>query len=161
MSKQPPAYQTPPDLPADARIAIVAARYNGHIVDELLAGCLARLTELGLPDTHVQVHRVPGAFELPVTAKLLARTGAFSAIICLGCVIRGQTAHFEHVAGQAARGIQDVALSEAMPVIFAVLTTETEQQALDRAGGAHGHAGRSAAEAALEMIALCDRIGRA
>jgi 6,7-dimethyl-8-ribityllumazine synthase len=141
-------------LPADARVAVVAARFNGHITDELLAGCVRRLDELGLTREHVEVHRVPGAFELPVAARVLAQTKRFSAVICLGCVVRGDTPHFDYVAGECARGIQQVALLESLPVIFGVLTTNTEQQALDRAGGSHSHAGRNAADAAAEMIAM-------
>ena len=145
-------------VPADARVGIVAARFNSTIVDELLAGCLRRLRELGLEESRVETHRVPGAFELPVAAQTMGRTGRFSAIICLGAVIRGDTPHFDYVAGEAARGIQQVALSENLPVIFGVLTTNTEQQAIDRIGGSHGHAGERAAEAAVEMIALCRAI---
>jgi 6,7-dimethyl-8-ribityllumazine synthase len=156
MSTQAPAF-VPSDVPPDARVAIVAARFNAPIVDELLAGCLRRLNELDVTEDRVEVHRVPGAFELPVAAKVLARTGRFRAVICLGCVIRGDTPHFDYVAGEAARGIQQVAISESLPVIFGVLTTNTEQQALDRVGGSHGHAGERAAEAALEMIAMVQR----
>ncbi len=145
------------DLPPDARVAVVAARFNGKIVDELLSGCLRRLKQLGLPDDRVETHRVPGAFELPVAAKVLAQTSRFSAIICLGCVVRGDTPHFDYVAGEAARGIQQVAVSEGLPVIFGVLTTNTEQQALDRVGGRHGHAGERAAEAAVEMVSMVAR----
>lgn len=147
-------------FPPDARVAVVAARFNAHIVDELLGGCLRRLGELGLPDDRIDVYRVPGAFELPVAAKVLAETGRFAAIVCLGCVVRGDTPHFDYVAGEAARGIQQVAVTEALPVIFGVLTTNTEQQARDRIGGPHGHAGERAAEAALEMIAMVDRARR-
>jgi 6,7-dimethyl-8-ribityllumazine synthase len=143
-------------LPADARVAVVAARFNGHITDELLAGCVRRLDELGLTREHVEVHRVPGAFELPVAARVLAQTKRFSAVICLGCVVRGDTPHFDYVAGECARGIQQVALLESLPVIFGVLTTNTEQQALDRVGGSHSHAGRNAADAAAEMIAMVE-----
>jgi len=157
MSTQAPAF-IPSDIPADVRIGIVAARFNAEIVDELLAGCLRRLASLGLADDRLHVERVPGAFELPVAAKLMARTRKYAAVICLGCVVRGDTPHFDYVAGEAARGIQDVALSEALPVIFGVLTTNTHQQALDRIGGAHGHAGERAAEAALDMIALSRRV---
>jgi 6,7-dimethyl-8-ribityllumazine synthase len=142
------------ELPDDARVAVVAARFNAHITDELLAGCVRRLGELGLTHEHVEVHRVPGAFELPVAARVLAQTKRFSAVICLGCVVRGDTPHFDFVAGECARGIQQVALTECLPVIFGVLTTNTEQQALDRIGGSHGHAGRNAADAAAEMIAM-------
>lgn len=145
------------DLPADTHVAIVAARFNARIVDELLSGCLRRLGELGVGSREVEIFRVPGAFELPLAAKVMARTKRFAAVICLGCVVRGDTPHFDYVAGECARGIADVALSECLPVIFGVLTTETEQQALDRTGGAHGHAGERAAEAACEMIALLGR----
>src|SRR5205814_437637 len=116
--------------------------------DELLAGCVRRLMELGVEDDRIEVYRVPGAFELPVAAQVLAESGEYNAVICLGCVIRGDTPHFDYVAGEAARGIQDVAIRNSLPVIFGVLTTETEQQARDRIGGAHGHAGERAAEAA-------------
>lgn len=159
MSTHAPAFQ-PADLPPDARFAVVAARFNAHIVDELLSGCLRRLTELKVDDTRVEVHRVPGAFELPVAAKLLARTKRFKAVICLGCVIRGDTPHFEYVAGEAARGIQLVAVEEQLPVIFGVLTCNTEEQARARAGGAHGHAGERAAEAAAEMVVLAKRVSQ-
>jgi 6,7-dimethyl-8-ribityllumazine synthase len=159
MSKDSPAFVAA-DVPPDAHVAVVAARFNGRIVDELLSGCVARLAELGVGETRVSVHRVPGAFELPVAAKALAVTKSFQAVICLGCVIRGDTPHFDYVAGEAARGIQQVAVETGVPVIFGVLTTETEQQALDRAGGSHSHAGRNSAEAALEMLALVDRIRR-
>jgi 6,7-dimethyl-8-ribityllumazine synthase len=140
-------------IPADACIAIAAARFNGGIVAELLAGCLGRLKALGVEEDRISVHYVPGAFELPLAAKLLAASREFSAVICLGCVIRGQTPHFDFVAGECARGIQDVALAESLPVIFGVLTTETEQQAKDRLG-----AGERAADAAAEMIALRARL---
>ena len=128
---------------------MIAARFNEHIVDELLRGCIARLTELGFASSKVQIHRVPGDFELPVAAKLAGKTGKFAAIICLGAVIRGDTPHFDFVAGQAARGIQQVAIELALPVIFGVLTTDNEEQAIKRLS-----AGRHPADAAVEMIAL-------
>ena len=142
------------NLPPGVRVGVVAARFNAPIVDELLRGCVERLHERGLAAADVDVHRVPGAFELPVAAKLLADSGRCAAVICLGCVVRGDTPHFDYVAGEAARGIQHVAITTGVPVIFGVLTTNTEQQALDRAGGAHSHAGVNAADAAVEMIAL-------
>ena len=153
MSRKSPTPQTT-EFPPDARLAIVAARFNEQIVDELLAGCLRRIAQLGLDESRVDLHRVPGAFELPLAAKLLARTKRFNAVICLGCVIRGDTPHFDYVAGECARGIQRVALDEAVPVIFGVLTTNTEEQARQRTGGSLGHAGERAADAAAEMIAL-------
>ncbi len=157
MSTNAPAL-TSVRIPANAAVAVVAARFNGAIVETLLSGCLRRLKELGLSDDLLEVHRVPGAFELPLAAKVLASTRRFSAVICLGCVIRGETPHFDYVAGECARGIQRVALDESLPVIFGVLTTETEQQSLDRAGGVHGHAGERAADAAAEMIALVAQV---
>jgi 6,7-dimethyl-8-ribityllumazine synthase len=153
MSQHRPA-STAVQLPPGTRVAIVAARFNETIVDRLLDGCVARLRALGLGERGLCVERVPGAFELPLAAKWLAETGDFAAVICLGCVIRGETAHFEHVATQAASGILQTALTSGFPVIFGVLTTETEQQAMDRSGGEHSHAGESAADAAAEMIAL-------
>ena len=140
------------DLPSDVRVAVVAARFNAHLTDELLAGCKRKLAELGLDGERVETFRVPGAFELPVMAKVLATTKRFAAVICLGAVVRGDTPHFDYVAGEAARGCQQVACAEGLPVIFGVLTTNTEQQARDRIGGSHGHAGERAAEAAAEMI---------
>jgi 6,7-dimethyl-8-ribityllumazine synthase len=160
MSTQAPASLSDLQLPANVRVAVVAARFNGDIVDELLVGCLRRLKELGVGENRVYVDRVPGAFELPVAAKLLAQR-RFHAIVCLGAVVRGDTPHFDYVAGECARGIQQVAVSEAVPVIFGVLTTNTHQQALDRIGGTHGHAGERAAEAAVEMIALASRVAKA
>lgn len=148
MSKKPPAARKG-KVSASAKIAVIAARFNQQIVDELLQGCVGRLAELGIDSSKVQIHRVPGAFELPVAAKLAGQTGKFAAVICLGAVIRGDTPHFDFVAGEAARGIQQVAIELGLPVIFGVLTTNTEEQARQRLG-----AGRRAAEAAVEMLAL-------
>ncbi|MGA2582585.1 MAG: 6,7-dimethyl-8-ribityllumazine synthase [Tepidisphaeraceae bacterium] len=145
-------------IPKSTRIAVIAARFNSDIVDELLRGCVHRLTEIGLPASRIAVHHVPGAFELPVAAKVLAKRKKFSAIICLGAVIRGETPHFDFVAGEAARGIAQVAIKHTLPVIFGVLTTDTREQAQARAGGSHGHAGIRAADAAVEMIEFMARI---
>ncbi|HEX4124378.1 MAG TPA: 6,7-dimethyl-8-ribityllumazine synthase [Tepidisphaeraceae bacterium] len=148
-------------LPPKCRIAIVAARFNQKIVDNLLAGCQKRLLEIGMKESHITIERVPGAMELPVAAQALARTRRYAAIICLGCVIRGDTPHFDYVAGQSAAGIARVALDESSPVIFGVLTTNTIQQALQRIGpptSKHGHAGQRAADAAVEMIAVFHRL---
>ena len=140
------------------RVAIAAARFNADLVDELLSGCMRRLGELGVSEDRVEIVRVPGAFELPVAAKAFAQTGRFAAVICLGAVVRGDTPHFDFVAGEAARGIQDVAVWEDLPVIFGVLTTNTHEQAVERTGGKHGHAGERAAEAAVEMIGVLNSI---
>src|SRR5580693_8221196 len=131
MSIEPPELDEQ-DIPSSARVAVIAARFNQSIVDELLRGCVSQLAALGLTEPRVEVYRVPGAFELPVAAKLAAQSGRFAASICLGAVIRGDTPHFDYVAGEAAAGIQRVAVDEAIPVIFGVLTTNTREQAQER-----------------------------
>ena len=142
------------DIPGDTRIAIAAARWNDDLVAPLVHGCTQRLIELGVDALRVDLHRVPGAFELPLAAKWLAGTKRYRAVICIGAVVRGDTPHFDFVAGECARGVARVSLDEGLPVIFGVLTTNTQQQAIDRTGGSAGHAGKAAAEAAVEMIAL-------
>jgi len=134
------------------RVAVVVSRYNELVTERLLDGARARLTELGVDATTVDVVWVPGAFELPLAAAAAAATGRYRAIVALGCVIRGETAHFDYVAGEAARGLQSVALSYRLPLGFGVLTTETFEQAMDRAGGAAGNKGAEAAETALRMV---------
>ena len=141
---------------AGARVGIVAARFNAGITDRLLEGALAVLGRHGLPEPTVV--RVPGAFEIPLTAKRLAAARDVEAVIALGAVVRGETPHFDHVAGACARGAMRAGLDEGVPVIFGVLTTEDEAQAKARAGGAHGHKGEEAARAALEMITLFRRL---
>jgi 6,7-dimethyl-8-ribityllumazine synthase len=142
------------DRPGDARFAVVAARFNERISKRLLSGALRALSSGGVPDDAVEVHWVPGSFELPQAADCLARTGRYAAIVCVGCVIKGETPHFDFVAGQAAAGIQRVALDTGVPTTFGVITSLTEEQALARAGGAVGNRGQEAAEAALEMVAF-------
>jgi 6,7-dimethyl-8-ribityllumazine synthase len=146
------------EFPPGVRVGVIAARFNAGIVDELISGCTRRLKELGLDAERYDVHRVPGAFELPVAAQTLAKSGRVAAVICLGCVVRGDTPHFDYVAGEAARGITQAALNTGVPIIFGVLTTNTEEQARDRAGGKHGHAGERAADAAAEMVAVLGRM---
>ena len=159
MSTQAPAF-IPQDVPLDARVGIAAARFNEKLVNELLAGCQRRLAELGVDERRVEIYRVPGAFELPLAAKAMAQTKRFKAVVCLGAVVRGETPHFDYVAGQCAAGVAQVSLTEKLPIIFGVLTTNTEQQAWDRCGGTHGHAGIQAAEAALEMIVTLRKVER-
>ena len=137
-----------------ARFAIVAARFNAVITDALLEAALSTLAEHGVPEDHVSVVQVPGAFEIPITAKRLAASGRYEAIIALGAVVRGGTPHFEYVAGECARGVSRVALEEDVPVIFGVLTTDTDEQARERAGGKQGNKGFEAAIAGLEMVTL-------
>lgn len=139
------------------RIGVIASRFNSLVTDRLLDGALAELSRLGVPAERIQVARVPGAFELPVAALALARSGQVDAVVCLGVVIRGETAHFEYVAQEAIRGIQEVALTTGIPCTLGVLTTENLEQALDRAGGKAGNKGAEAAQAAVEMANLLRR----
>jgi 6,7-dimethyl-8-ribityllumazine synthase len=132
------------------RVAILVSRYNELITSRLLEGALSCCAEAGLTRGEVDVIWVPGAFELPVTAAAAARTGRYTSIVALGAVIRGETPHFEYVAGEAARGLSEVALRHSVPVGFGVLTVDTMQQALDRAGGAAGNKGQEAAAAAIQ-----------
>jgi 6,7-dimethyl-8-ribityllumazine synthase len=142
------------------RVAIVVSRFNEPITGELLSGARRALRERGVADDDVTVAWVPGAFELPLVAKHLARSGACDGVVCLGAVIRGDTPHFDYVAGEAARGLQQAALDTGVPIVFGVLTTDTRQQALDRVGGCEGHKGEEAALTALEMIELLRRIDK-
>jgi 6,7-dimethyl-8-ribityllumazine synthase len=137
---------------AGVRVAIVAARYNEGITRALVDGALQGLAGAGVADADVTVAWVPGAFEIPLVAERLA--AANDAVICLGAVIRGETAHFDLVANEAARGIADVARATGVPCIFEVLATEDLAQATARAGGSHGNKGYEAASAALEMVAV-------
>ncbi len=143
---------------ADRSFALVASRFNDTIVERLVDGALGTLRRLGADLDRVTVAWVPGAFELPLAAKRLAATGTYDAIIVLGCVIRGATPHFDYVAGQAAAGIQRVALDTDVPVIFGVLTTETIEQAIERSGTKAGNKGADAAAAAVEMASLLERL---
>ncbi len=136
------------------RIAIVVARFNDFITSRLLEGARAALESHGVSDNDVTVASVPGSFELPLAAKKLAESGNYHAVICLGAVIRGETDHYEHVAGEAAKGIAAASLSSGRPVIFGVLTTDTLEQAINRAGGKQGNNGYSAGIAAIEMANL-------
>jgi 6,7-dimethyl-8-ribityllumazine synthase len=136
------------------RVATVVARFNEHVTSLLLQGAQETLRAHGVPEADAPVYWVPGAFELPVVAKRLAESGRHDAVVCLGAVIRGDTPHFDYVAGEAAAGISRAALDTGVPVIFGVLTTNTLEQALDRCGGSEGHKGAEAAATALETAAL-------
>ncbi|MCA1779727.1 MAG: 6,7-dimethyl-8-ribityllumazine synthase [Xanthomonadaceae bacterium] len=141
------------------RIAIAVARFNMEITDMLLSGCRASLTDQGVADRDITVVRVPGAWELPLVCRQLADRGCFDAVIALGAVVRGETAHFEFISGECAHGLQQVSLTTGVPVAFGVLTPETGDQARDRADPARKNKGREAALAALEMAGLRDQIG--
>jgi 6,7-dimethyl-8-ribityllumazine synthase len=140
---------------ADDLIAIVVSKWNADVTDSLAAGARSILTAAGLQEKHIFLHRVPGSFELPSGAQFaIEGNPGLNAVICLGCVVQGETRHFEFINQAVALGIKDVSLKYNLPVIYGVLTPETNQQALDRAGGRLGNKGEEAAVAALEMIDL-------
>jgi len=138
--------------------ALVVARFNDFVTSKLLEAAVDTLSRLGVAEADMAVVWVPGAFEIPMAAGHLARSGKYAAVICLGTVIRGQTPHFDYVAGQCASGIAAVARDTGVPVIMGVLTTESTEQAIDRAGGKMGNKGADAAEAAVEMADLLDQL---
>jgi 6,7-dimethyl-8-ribityllumazine synthase len=140
------------------RIGVVRARWNANIVDRLAQGMARGLAALGVEHADVVVETVAGSFELPMGARILASSGRVDAVICLGCVIRGETSHYELVAGEAASGIQQVQLTTGVPVAFGILTTEDQAQALARSEGPGGHnVGEDAAVVAVEMARLAQR----
>lgn len=142
------------------RFAIAASAFNEIVVSKLVDGAVACLRSHGVADEDLLVVWVPGAFELPLAAKRLASDGLYDAVVCLGAVIRGETAHFDLVAGEATRGIREVTLETEVPVIFGVLATESMEQALDRAGGKHGNKGWDAAMTAMQMASVLDELPR-
>ena len=140
--------------PPPGRFALAAARFNSAIVDGLVAGALDALKRHGVDDSAVDLVRVPGSFEIPLVAQRLAASGKYAAVICLGAVIRGDTDHYDHVAGQAAAGVARAALDTDVPVVFGVLTCDTLEQAMNRAGAKAGNKGFEAALTAVEMVNL-------
>jgi 6,7-dimethyl-8-ribityllumazine synthase len=140
------------------RFAMVAASFNDVVVSKLVEGATAAFRSHGISDEDLILAWVPGAFELPLVARRLASSGLYDAVLCLGAVVRGETPHFDFVAGQAARGIAAVAVETGVPALFGVLTTETMEQALDRAGGKHGNKGWDAAMAAMQVASVLDQL---
>jgi 6,7-dimethyl-8-ribityllumazine synthase len=140
------------------RVAVIASRFNEFVVSGLVKGAVAAWEKHGGNAADLLIARVPGAFELPVVARRLAESGQYEAVVALGCVIRGDTAHFEYVAGECARGLQNVAVETGIPVVFGVLTTETVEQALQRAAPGGSNKGGEALETALEMADLCKKL---
>jgi 6,7-dimethyl-8-ribityllumazine synthase len=138
----------------DARIALLVSRFNGFVVDSLLAGALDTLKRHGADEGDLQIIKVPGAFDMPVAAQRLAASKRFDALIALGAVIRGGTPHFEYVAGECTRGLAMVSMKYDIPVAFGVLTVDTIEQAIERAGTKAGNKGAEAALSAIEMISL-------
>src|ERR1700736_3571039 len=136
------------------RFAIVAARFNQSVVEKLLAGAVDGLKRHGVADDAVDVAWVPGSFEIPLTAQRLAASGQYAAVICLGAVIKGETDHYDHVAGAATSGVAQAALATGVPVIFGILTCDTLEQAVNRAGAKSGNKGFEAGLTAIEMVNL-------
>ncbi|HKZ11127.1 MAG TPA: 6,7-dimethyl-8-ribityllumazine synthase [Rhodanobacteraceae bacterium] len=158
MSDQSATPSTDLRSPSGARYAVVASCWNGEIVDELVSGARRAFAAHGVPDDSVDVVRVPGAWELPLVAKRLAASGRYAAIVALGCVVRGETRHYEHIADECAHGLMRIALDTDVPVLNGVLAVEDEADAWARAGGAHGNKGADVALAAIEIAALLQEI---
>lgn len=144
--------------PQKARYGIAVARFNGFIVESLLEGAVDTLQRHGVENDDIEVVRVPGAYELPLVTQSMAVNGDYDAIIALGAVIRGNTANFDYVAGEAAKGLGNVALAHDMPIIFGVLTTDTIEQALERSGTKAGNKGAEAALTAIETVSLLNQL---
>jgi 6,7-dimethyl-8-ribityllumazine synthase len=142
------------------RFGIVVSQFNSFITDRLLAGALDALGQSGATDEQIQVVRVPGSFEIPIAAKKLAATGRFDSVICIGCVLRGETSHYDYVASETARGIQLAQLDAGVPMIFCVLTCDTLEQAIDRAGLKSGNKGYESGLAAVEMASLSRKLSK-
>lgn len=149
--------QLDPDLDTETlQVAIVASRFNSGVVDRLIQGAVKALTDQGLAPQGIALMRVPGAWELPLLAKRLADSGAFDGIIALGCVVRGETAHFDVIVNESGRGLMQVSLDSGVPISNGVLACEDEAQAIARAGGALGNKGEEAANALLELIGVIE-----
>src|SRR5579875_1163266 len=146
---------------AGLRFGIVVSAFNSFITDRLLAGALDALHRTGATDDRIEIVRVPGSFEIGLAAKKLASTGRCDAIVCIGCILRGETAHFDYVASESARGIQLAQLDTGVPMAFCILTCDTLEQAIDRAGLKHGNKGYEAGVNAVEMAQLVRKLGKA
>ncbi len=136
------------------RFAIVVAQWNRAVTDKLLAGAVDSLGEAGVPDDRIDVAWVPGSWEIPLAAQRFASSSRYSAVLCLGAVVRGETSHDQHINRGVSLSLMDIGLDSGVPVLMGVLTCETMEQALARAGGSHGNKGRECAEAALHMVGL-------
>lgn len=144
----------------DLRVGIIASRFNGFIVERLVDGAVETLLRLGADVARITVARCPGAFEIPQVARRLLETGRFDALICLGCIIRGATPHFDYVAAESAKGVAQLGMSSKIPVTFGILTTDNIEQAVERAGAKAGNKGADVAMAAVELASLYDQIGK-
>ena len=157
------AKNTDPKLPiarisTDARIGVIVSRFNSRITDRLLRGALAALKSAGATEAQIEILEVPGAFEIPLAAKKMAEAKRADTLIAIGCVLRGETDHYNYVCAEVSRGLQLAQLDTGVPCIFCVLTCDTEQQAMDRSGGAHGNKGYDAGIAAVEMAEFVRKV---
>ncbi|MDD4889527.1 MAG: 6,7-dimethyl-8-ribityllumazine synthase [Phycisphaerae bacterium] len=146
--------------PPTGPLAIVASKFNRFISDRLVAGALDELDRLGVGRDKADVVWVPGSYEIPLIARKLAESGKYQAVVCLGAVIRGQTDHYTYIAAEAAKGVANVATATGVPAIFGIITADTLEQAIDRAGGKAGNHGARAVESALEMISVISQLGK-
>jgi 6,7-dimethyl-8-ribityllumazine synthase len=144
--------------PVSGKFAIVVSRYNEHITGKLLTGAVDTLKAAGVPEEAISIAWVPGAWEIPLAAQRMAESGSYVAVLCLGCVIKGETTHDEHINRQVSLNLGQLALDTGLPVAFGVLTVNTLEQAIHRAGGNVGNKGQECAEAALEMVRLLNQL---
>jgi 6,7-dimethyl-8-ribityllumazine synthase len=159
MAKNLKSEATQPTLdPSGLRFAIVVSRFNNLITERLLRGAIEALEKSGAAKTDIEIIEVPGAFELPLASKKLAAKGEYGALIAIGCVIRGETSHYDYVCSETARGLQLAQMDTGVPIIFCVLTCETQEQAMARAGGDHGNKGFDSGLAAIEMARLSEKL---
>jgi len=142
------------------KLALVVSSYHAFVTDRLEAGARARAREAGVPDENIHTFKVPGAYELPQAAQRIAETGEWNAVVCLGCLIKGETPHFDYIAQAAAQGITRAAQATGVPIAFGVLTTNTAEEAMARAGEGSSNKGRESVEAALAMVALYASLDR-
>ncbi|MFA5357043.1 MAG: 6,7-dimethyl-8-ribityllumazine synthase [Candidatus Omnitrophota bacterium] len=140
------------------KFGVIASRFNDFITKELVSGCLDTLIRHGAQDNDLSVAWVPGAFEVPLVAQKLAKSKSYDALVCLGTVIRGSTPHFDYIASEVAKGVSKVSLDSGLPVIFGIITADTIEQAIERAGTKEGNKGRDAALSAIEMVNLLTQV---
>ena len=151
-------YQGQLAAPAKAKFAVAVGRFNEFITSKLLGGCMDCLTRHGVAEDNVEVFWAPGGFDIPILTKKLATSGKYAAVICLGAVIRGGTDHYQYIAAQVSKGVAQTALETGIPCLFGVITCDTIEQAIERAGTKAGNKGAQAAQAALEMVNLLEQI---
>jgi len=146
---------------AGKRFAIIVSRFNELVSERLMEGAMDKLIRSGVKKDDIDVARVPGSFEIPLVAKVLAKTKKYDAIICVGAIIKGDTPHFDYIASESAKGIAQVSLESGIPIEFGIITAETPEQAMERAGIKRGNKGAQAAESAIEMVSVLEKLAKA